>query len=121
MSKITQYYTINGEKKALIEWCAEYNIAYHIVFRRIKYLNWDAEKAITTPVVDKSRPHTKNDTDNPIAAARIKKGLSQKQLADALNLPQQNISRWEHGVYPKPKALNKIAEILDVDVIDLIK
>lgn len=56
-----------------------------------------------------------------IKAARKKRGMSQKELADKLGIPYQGISQYERGVRnPKAATLFRIAEILEVSYIDLI-
>ena len=46
---------------------------------------------------------------------RVKKALSQKELADRLNISQQTVAKWEKGsTFPKPATLKKLTEILDV-------
>lgn len=56
---------------------------------------------------------TKERTPSKLKAARIKCGLTQKQLASLVGIPQSNISQMEHGTRSinKGKAL-KFAEIL---------
>lgn len=59
--------------------------------------------------------------DSPIAQARINKGWTQKQLAEAIGTPWQTINKWETGVRnPKMQALMKIADALEVDWATLI-
>lgn len=45
----TLFFTYNGKTKPLIQWCEEYNMDYRFVWQRIFVLNWDFEKAISTP------------------------------------------------------------------------
>lgn len=42
--------TLQGETKTLSEWCEALNMPYSTVHFRIRYLGWDAEKALSTPV-----------------------------------------------------------------------
>lgn len=59
--------------------------------------------------------------DSPIAQARLSKGWTQKQLAEAIGTPQQRINEWETGVRnPKMQSLMKIGESLGVDWTTLI-
>lgn len=52
---------------------------------------------------------------------RIKKGLSQKQLAELAGVSQTAIYHWEKGIRaPKIEALNRLAEALRVDLADLL-
>lgn len=49
--------------------------------------------------------------------ARKKRGLSQTELANRLNIKPVNIARWENGQRnPRPSTLKRIAEILEVPV-----
>lgn len=51
---------------------------------------------------------------------RKQKGLSQEQLADAVNVSFQTVSAWERDMYaPQTDKLLKIAEVLDVSLDDL--
>ncbi len=46
---------------------------------------------------------------------RVKRNLSQKQLADHLGISQQTVAKWEQGsTFPKPATLKKLTEYLDV-------
>lgn len=68
------------------------------------------------------RQAPRRTNDSPIAAARIDKGMTQKQLADALGVGQSIIARWETGGrVPKMQTLQRIAEALGVDWIELIQ
>ncbi|MEQ4692476.1 helix-turn-helix domain-containing protein [Providencia manganoxydans] len=54
--------------------------------------------------------------------ARMQKGLSGNELADIINLSQQQISRYERGI--NKLSLDKLIEIvvfLDIDVGDIVK
>lgn len=53
---------------------------------------------------------------------RIRKGLTQVGLSQALGMPQQSVSRWENGVCKPPITIVlKLANVLEVDVEELIK
>lgn len=68
------------------------------------------------------RQAPRRTNDSPIAAARIDKGMTQKQLADALGVGQSIIARWETGGrVPKMQTLQRIAAALGVDWIELIQ
>lgn len=59
-------------------------------------------------------------TGERIKAARINAGLTQRELAERLNVSFVNISQWENGVRnPKIETLQKIAEALGVEVWEL--
>lgn len=52
-----------------------------------------------------------------IKKLRQDKGWSQTQLAKKLNIPSQNVSRYERGVFtPATEALAKFAEVFGVSV-----
>jgi putative transcriptional regulator len=52
---------------------------------------------------------------------RKEKGFSQEQLATRLNVVRQTISKWEKGLsVPDAETLIQLAEVLDVDVSDLL-
>ena len=56
-----------------------------------------------------------------IAQYRIKNGLTQQQLADVMNVSQNEISRWEIGTRtPSAVTLLKISKILKCTIEDLI-
>lgn len=56
-----------------------------------------------------------------IATLRIAKGMTQKQLADAIGGGQVDISRWERGVVtPSAKKLAAIAAALGCRMDDLM-
>lgn len=56
-----------------------------------------------------------------IKETRIKKGLTQQQVADSIGVTYQNISQYERGVrIPKNETLIKIADALGVSVYELI-
>lgn len=68
------------------------------------------------------RQAPRRTNDSPIAAARINKGMTQKQLADALGIGQSLVARWETGGrVPKMQTLQRIAAALGVDWIELIQ
>lgn len=53
---------------------------------------------------------------------RLKKGLTQGQLADYCDLEKQHISRLElGGTSPTLKTLIKVANALEIELADLVK
>lgn len=53
--------------------------------------------------------------------ARVKKGLSQQELADQLFVARQTVSRWESGSrYPDYDTLGRLSEILGVSASELL-
>ena len=58
---------------------------------------------------------------NNLKIFRKRKGLTQENVAEALNVVRQTISKWEKGIsVPDADMLIKLAEILDVSVSELI-
>ncbi|MBP9987964.1 MAG: helix-turn-helix transcriptional regulator [Ruminococcus sp.] len=54
--------------------------------------------------------------------ARLNAGLSQKQIADKLNVDRSTIAQYERGIStPNLKNLPKICEILNVKTDELLK
>lgn len=59
--------------------------------------------------------------DSLIAQARLAKGLTQAQLAEAIGVKPTQIANWEQGTRkPKVGALMKIADALGIDWTTLI-
>ena len=53
-----------------------------------------------------------------VAAARAKKGLSQKELSDLTGIDQSDLSRIERGIAnPSVNTLNRIAKALDAKLL----
>jgi len=67
-------------------------------------------------------PHEVSLIGNTIKAARIARGLTQQCVAESLGLrSRQQIYEWESGrVGPGPKHLAKLAEVLGLQVTDLL-
>ena len=56
-----------------------------------------------------------------IAEIRKDKGLTQKELAERLNVPQSSISRWEQGKHlPTLEQFIEIAKALETTLDELI-
>lgn len=52
---------------------------------------------------------------------RERKGLTQENVAEALNIVRQTVSKWEKGIsVPDADMLIRLAEVLDVSVSELI-
>ena len=63
----------------------------------------------------------KEKTGQLIAQLRKDKGLTQKQLAEALNVTDKAVSKWERGLsFPDISMLEPIAEILDVSIMEIL-
>lgn len=59
---------------------------------------------------------------NNISAIRNSKKMTQQQLADKLRIRQQQVSRWEEGIFiPNAKNLKKLSIVLDCSIDDLLK
>jgi len=63
-----------------------------------------------------------NEFGNLIISLRKKHNMTQKQLADKLNVSDKAVSRWETGKnYPDIEILQKLAEVFDTTIDDLLK
>ena len=52
-----------------------------------------------------------------IFGLRKEKGMTQKQLADALNISDKAISKWERGLgCPDVSLLRKLSEVLNINI-----
>lgn len=61
------------------------------------------------------------DQPSPIRTARIAAGMTQQQLADALGIAQQSVTRWETGERePRISTLRRIAAVLGCDLSALL-
>ena len=77
------------------------------------------EYEIVSSVAPKA-PHSRHQ--NGIAAARLEKGWTQQELADAVGVAQQHIQRWEAGVHrPGIEVLMKIGDALGVEWTSLVE
>ena len=56
-----------------------------------------------------------------VSTLRREKGMTQKELANKLNITDKAVSKWERDVaYPDTQTIPKLAEILDISVEDLM-
>ena len=56
-----------------------------------------------------------------IATLRREKGMTQKELADMLNITDKAVSKWERDItYPDTQTIPKLAEIFDISIEDLL-
>lgn len=70
---------------------------------------------------DSRRTLPRVTNDSPIAAARIRAGMTQAQLAQAVGCMQKEISMWETGARcPRATTIIKIAKALNCTVESLI-
>ena len=57
-----------------------------------------------------------------IKEIRIKKGITQSELAEKLQITQGAVSQWEQGLsIPKADKLVEIASVLECSVDDLLR
>lgn len=57
-----------------------------------------------------------------ILKLRKEKNMTQRQIADALNISDKTISKWERGLgYPDVSLLSELSNILDVDIEKLLQ
>ena len=63
----------------------------------------------------------KEKTGQLITELRKEKGLTQKQLAEALNVTDKAVSKWERGLsFPDISMLEPISELLGVSIIEIL-
>ena len=63
----------------------------------------------------------KEKTGQLITELRKEKGLTQKQLADALNITDKAVSKWERGLsFPDISMLEPISELLGVSIMEIL-
>jgi transcriptional regulator with XRE-family HTH domain len=66
--------------------------------------------------------HESGGVGDGLRTARRSAGLTQKQLAEALDVEASTVSRWERGVTsPSLPRLRRIAEITETPVSDLVR
>ena len=69
-------------------------------------------------VVRITKPVVSFMVGNAIAAARARKGLSQKELAEATGIDQSDLSKIERGLAnPSIGTLSRIADAMDAELI----
>ena len=63
----------------------------------------------------------KERTGQLITELRKEKGLTQKQLAEALNVTDKAVSKWERGLsFPDISMLEPISQALDISIMELL-
>ena len=63
----------------------------------------------------------KEKTGQLITELRKEKGLTQKQLADALNVTDKAVSKWERGLsFPDISMLEPISELLEISIMEIL-
>lgn len=64
----------------------------------------------------------KNSFADSLAKFRKEKGMTQKELAEKLNVSDKAVSRWETGKnYPDIDTLHRLSELLEVTINDILK
>lgn len=60
-------------------------------------------------------------TGERISARRKEKGMTQKELADLLNITDKAVSKWERDLAcPDTQTIPKLAEILEISIEELL-
>ena len=63
----------------------------------------------------------KEKTGQLITTLRKEKGLTQKQLAEALNVTDKAVSKWERGLsFPDISMLEPISDLLDISIMEIL-
>ena len=63
----------------------------------------------------------KEKTGQLITELRKEKGMTQKQLAEALNVTDKAVSKWERGLsFPDISMLEPISELLGVSIMEIL-
>ncbi|SEW33611.1 Helix-turn-helix [Ruminococcaceae bacterium KH2T8] len=63
----------------------------------------------------------KEQTGQLITELRKEKGMTQKQLADALNVTDKAVSKWERGLsFPDISMLEPISKVLDISIMEIL-
>lgn len=79
------------------------------------------KQCITNENVERSRRMSTEKLGQFIASLRVKKDMTQLQLAELVGVNKGTVSRWESGSYaPDIFRLMKLAKVLDVTVNDLL-
>lgn len=64
----------------------------------------------------------KEKTGQLITELRKEKGMTQKQLAEALNVTDKAVSKWERGLsFPDVSMLEPISDLLDISILELLE
>jgi len=63
----------------------------------------------------------KEKTGQLITELRKEKGLTQKQLADALNVTDKAVSKWERGLsFPDISMLEPLSDLLGISIMEIL-
>lgn len=103
---------IGVDKRQVSAWeCGRFAVRAIVAKRIAAVLNTDWVQLIDVQ---------SNGDYSTIATARKSAGLTQTQLAKAVNVSQSQISNYEHGVSrPSAQTLQRIADVLGIDVKEL--
>lgn len=64
---------------------------------------------------------SKSSMGDIISARRKEKGMTQKELADLLNITDKAVSKWERNIAcPDTQTIPKLADVLDISVEELL-
>jgi transcriptional regulator with XRE-family HTH domain len=66
-------------------------------------------------------PHNIEVDVDKLVELRINEGLSQRGLAERAGVSNQSVSKLEHGGNVRPATLKKVADVLGVKPLDLMK
>lgn len=67
-------------------------------------------------------PHIDRDFGKYLKKKRLKKKMTQKEIADPLRYTAQYVHNWEHGKASVPiDAIPIIAKVLDISIDEIIK
>ena len=95
-------------------------------FQRINYISLSVEPKLFSArlgMTDHRRPRTgprKTQSPSAIATMRLRAGMTQDELAEALDTTQVTVYRWESGQLPSIDKLRQIAQALNCFVQDLL-
>lgn len=124
--------TIDGETMTMAGWATKLGITRQAMEQRIRN-GWDIKEALTTPKVDFSQrrglptgPRAKKRGSmlgDFVNSERLRRGLTQHQLADCSDMTASTISNIETGklVNPSWYILEKLAHSLDVQTEDIVR
>jgi transcriptional regulator with XRE-family HTH domain len=63
-----------------------------------------------------------NSIGQKIRLARVKKGMTQADLAGAMSVSQGAVCQWESGItLPKARSILKLSKLLEIPVDELLK
>ncbi len=57
---------------------------------------------------------------NPIKQRRAAKGWTPSELARRVGVTRESVWHWERGALPRGQSLRKLAEVFEMDQLDLV-